>query len=196
MMARTGTVTRKTTETNIVLSLLIDGTGSYKIATAIGFFDHMLELMAKHGLMDLSCTCSGDLHIDGHHTVEDVGICLGQAISQALVNKQSIKRYGTAFIPMDEALVMVSIDISGRPFLSFDTSFTNSMVGNFDTQLVEEFFRALSIHAGITVHIHTLYGNNTHHIIEAMFKAFGKAFHDASSTDSKVQGLPTTKGLL
>lgn len=195
-MTRMGTVTRKTSETNISLSLLLDGTGLYNISTGIGFFDHMLELMSKHSLMDLSCTCSGDISVDGHHTVEDVGICLGQVISQALADKQSIKRYGATFIPMDEALALVSIDISGRPYLSFDVSFTNEKVGNFDTQLVEEFFRALSIHAGITIHIHVMYGKNTHHIIEAIFKAFGKALKDASFVDSRIQGLPTTKGLL
>jgi len=193
---RTANITRQTAETNITASLEIDGTGNSQIATGIGFFDHMLILFAKHGFFNLNLTADGDLHIDGHHTVEDTGIVLGQAITQALGDKNGIKRYGTAFVPMDEALVMVSLDISGRPFLAFDVDSRAERIGTFDSELTEEFLRALSVHAGLTLHVRLLAGKNAHHIVEGVFKALGRALDEATRTDERIVGVMSTKGML
>ena len=195
-MERKAALERKTAETNIQVSIQIDGRGNSTVTTGIGFFDHMLTLLAKHGLLDLNVMAEGDLVVDAHHTVEDVGIVLGQAIKQALGDKKSIKRYGTVFLPMDETLAMVSLDISGRPFLVFDAAFTTEKTGQMETQLFEEFFRALAFHAGITLHIKVLYGTNSHHMAEAIFKAFGRALDEAVQTDSRIEGVLSTKGSL
>lgn len=195
-MERKAEIERKTAETNIQVSMNIDGKGAGKISTGIGFFDHMLTLFARHGLIDLNVAAIGDLEVDAHHTVEDVGIVLGQAIKSALGDKKSIKRYGTAFVPMDEALAMVSLDISARPFLVFDVKFTTEMTGQMETQLFEEFFRALAFNAGITLHIKVLYGANSHHMAEAVFKAFGRAMDEAVKTDERIEGVMSTKGSL
>lgn len=193
---REGSVNRNTKETQIKLKINLDGKGDCTISTGIGFFDHMLTLFTKHGLMDATFEVKGDLYVDAHHTVEDTGIALGQAIRQALGDKRSIKRYGTSFVPMDETLVQVSLDLSDRPFLVFDACMTQQMVGQMDTQLVEEFFRAVAFNAGITLHIKLLHGTNCHHIIEAMFKAFGRALDEAVSIDSRISGVMSTKGIL
>ncbi len=195
-MNRRAEVSRKTNETDVAISLDIDGKGNSCIKTGIGFFDHMLALFAKHGLMDLNVEAQGDLEVDAHHTVEDVGIVLGQAIKDALGDKKSIKRYGTAFVPMDEALAMVAVDISGRPFLVFDVDLNTETVGAMDTELVEEFFRAVAFNAGITLHIKKMYGKNSHHIIEAVFKAFGRALDEATKIDDRIGGVMSTKGIL
>lgn len=195
-MMRTATISRQTAETTISTMLDIDGTGKSEISTGIGFFDHMLVLLTKHGFLDLQLTASGDLDVDGHHTVEDTGIVLGQALTQALGDKSSIKRYGTAFVPMDEALAMVSLDISGRPFLVFDATIPAERIGNFDSELTEEFLRALSIHAGLTLHVRVLSGKNSHHIVEAIFKALGRALDEATTKDDKIVGVMSTKGML
>jgi len=193
---REGLVSRNTKETQIKLQINIDGKGDCTANTGIGFFDHMLVLFARHGLMDAVFEVNGDLHVDSHHTVEDTGIALGLAIRQALGDKRSIKRYGTAFVPMDEALVQVSLDLSDRPFLVFDASMTRQTVGQMDTQMVEEFFRAVAFNAGITLHIKLLHGSNCHHIIEAIFKAFGKALDEATKIDTRIVGVMSTKGTL
>lgn len=195
-MMRTATIKRQTAETNITASLSIDGLGQSEIATGIGFFDHMLILFAKHGFFNLNITADGDLHIDGHHTVEDTGIVLGQAITQALGDKSGIKRYGTAFVPMDEALVMVSLDISGRPFLAFDVDIPTQRIGNFDSELTEEFLRALAVHAGLTLHVRLMAGKNAHHIVEGVFKALGRALDEATRKDERIVGVMSTKGML
>ncbi len=187
---------RKTKETEINIELGLDGTGSYDISTGVGFFDHMLEQVAKHGFMDMKLKATGDLQVDDHHTVEDVGIVLGLAIKEALGDKAGIKRYATQFTPMDEALSMVSMDISGRPFLHFEVSFTGERVGSFEVQLVEEFFRAVAFNSGITLHIRSLYGKNNHHIIESIFKSFGRALDEATALDPRVKGVLSTKGAL
>lgn len=195
-MIRTAEIKRQTGETNITANLIIDGTGRSEIATGIGFFDHMLILFAKHGLFDLNVTAIGDLHIDGHHTVEDTGIVLGQTLLKALGDKNGIKRYGTAFVPMDEALVMVSLDISGRPFLAFDVDIPTERIGTFDSELVEEFLRALVVHAGLTLHVRLITGKNAHHIVEGVFKALGRALDEATSQDERIVGVMSTKGSL
>ncbi|MDF2634663.1 MAG: Imidazoleglycerol-phosphate dehydratase [Pelosinus sp.] len=195
-MMRTATIKRQTAETNISTSLNIDGTGKSEIATGIGFFDHMLLLLTKHGFFDLQLTTQGDLHVDGHHTVEDTGIVLGQAFAKALGDKNGIKRYGTAFVPMDEALVMVSLDISGRPFLVFDVAIPSERIGDFDSELTEEFLRALSVHAGLTLNVRLLSGKNSHHIVEAIFKALGRALDEATSIDERIVGVMSSKGML
>ena len=193
---RTANIKRQTAETNITADIRIDGTGNSQIATGIGFFDHMLILFAKHGFFDLNLTADGDLHIDGHHTVEDAGIVLGQAFAKALGDKSGIKRYGTAFVPMDEALVMVSLDISGRPFLAFDVEIGAERIGTFDSELVEEFLRALAVHAGLTLHVRLMAGKNAHHIVEGVFKALGRALDEATRTDERIVGVMSTKGML
>lgn len=193
---RSANITRQTGETNITASLEIDGTGNSQITTGIGFFDHMLILFAKHGFFDLNLTAAGDLHIDGHHTVEDAGIVLGQTFAKALGNKSGIKRYGTAFVPMDEALVMVSLDISGRPFLAFDVEIPTERIGTFDSELTEEFLRALTVHAGLTLHVRLMAGKNAHHIVEGVFKALGRALDEATRTDERIVGVMSTKGML
>lgn len=189
-------IKRDTKETDISVIVNIDGEGVAKINTGIGFFDHMLELFAKHSLMDIEIVAKGDTHIDSHHTIEDVGIALGQAISKALGDKSGIKRYGTCHLPMDEALVLVSLDLSGRAYLVFDASLPTPKLGDFDTEMVEDFFLAVANNCGITLHIKMLYGRNTHHIIEAMYKGFAKAMDTATSMDSRIKGIPSTKGVL
>ncbi|MBE5780618.1 MAG: imidazoleglycerol-phosphate dehydratase HisB [Clostridiales bacterium] len=193
---RTASYSRKTAETDIAITVNIDGTGKSTIQTGIGFFDHMLILLAKHGYMDLSVACTGDTYVDGHHTVEDVGIALGTAIKDALGNKAGIRRYGNFAVPMDEALAKVHLDLSGRPFLVFDCAFAGPGCGGFDTQLTEEFFRGLAFAAGITLHMQVPYGKNDHHKIEALFKAFARALDVATSFDGRTNDIPSTKGVL
>ena len=195
-MSRTATVTRKTRETNITVTLDLDGSGKADLHTGIGFFDHMLDGFARHGLFDLTLHCDGDLNVDCHHTIEDTGIVLGEAIKKALGDKKSIRRYGSSLLPMDETLVMCAIDLSGRPYLVFDGTFNTDRVGYFDTEMVKEFFYAISYSAGMNLHIKEMYGENAHHIIEAMFKAFARSLDEATRIDRRVTGLPTTKGAL
>ncbi|SHL01489.1 imidazoleglycerol-phosphate dehydratase [Selenomonas ruminantium] len=195
-MNREASIKRETAETKIALTLHLDGTGKSMIDSGIGFFDHMLNLMTAHGLLDLELRCDGDLEVDGHHSVEDIGIALGDAFKEAIGDKKGICRYGTFYLPMDEALAFVTLDISGRPFLVYDGGEMAPMVGGFDTELVEEFLRAFAVHAGITLHVKILYGTNTHHKIEAIFKALGHALRIAVSNDPKVTGVPSTKGML
>lgn len=189
-------ITRTTAETSIDLEFAIDGSGQTKIQTGVGFFDHMLTLMTKHGSFDLSVRCDGDLDVDQHHTVEDVGIVLGQAFNASIGTKEGINRYATVTIPMDEALANVTLDISGRSFLVYHVEGLKDKVGNFDTELVEEFFHAFTNHAQVTLHINLMYGKNSHHMIEAIFKAFGRALNIASTINPDVKGIPSTKGLL
>lgn len=195
-MKRVGTCTRKTAETDIRVSICLDGSGIAKVDTGVGFLDHMLILWAKHGLMDIEVACKGDLYVDAHHTIEDIGICLGAALKEALGDKSGIKRYGTFFVPMDETLAMVSLDASSRPFLVFDVTFRGQMCGAFDVQMTEEFFRGLAMNAGLTLHMKVLYGNNDHHMIEALFKAFSRALDQATQLDGRFTGVPSTKGVL
>jgi imidazoleglycerol-phosphate dehydratase len=195
-MARIGSVTRKTKETDIAVDWNLDGTGWAQIATQVPFFDHMLEQLARHGLNDLTIRTDGDIAIDDHHTVEDTGIALGQALRQALGDAKGIRRYGSAFVPFDETLAFAAVDVSGRPFLVFDAEFPRAKVGEFDSELVEEFFRALAFNAGITLHMKVHYGKNTHHMIEGLFKAFARALYDATTLDPRVTGVPSTKGTL
>ena len=195
-MARNCKIERQTTETNISLALNIDGSGSNKVCTEVGFFDHMLTLWSKHGGFDLDLYAQGDLCVDAHHTVEDVGICLGKAVKKALGNKVGINRYGHAYVPMDEALALAVVDYSGRGYLVLEAEFPAQKVGEFDTELVEEFLRALAVNGEFTLHVRVLSGRNTHHIIEAIFKALGRAMRQAASQDSKMQGVPSTKGVL
>lgn len=195
-MSRKAKINRKTGETDISLIISIDGTGKSDINTGVGFLDHMLNLFTRHGLFDLEVKAQGDLEVDAHHTVEDVGIVLGQALKEALGDKKSIKRYGSSYIPMDEALALVALDLSGRPFLVFDARFDCERLGNMETELFEEFFRAVSFNAGINLHIKVFYGSNTHHIIEAIFKAFGRALDEATIIDTRIEGVMSTKGTL
>lgn len=188
--------TRITTETKISVALQLDGNQEVSIQTGVGFFDHMLTLFAKHGRFGLQIEADGDVHIDAHHTVEDVGIVLGNCLKEALGDKAGINRYGTAYVPMDEALGFVTVDISGRSYLVFDGEFTNPKLGDFDTELAEEFFRAIAHTANITLHARVLYGSNTHHKIEALFKAFGRALRDAAEKNEKIIGVNSTKGML
>ncbi len=196
MGTRQATVTRKTQETNIKISLNLDGTGVSNIETGIGFFDHMLTGFAKHGLYDMDVRVSGDLEVDGHHTVEDTGIVLGKAIAQALGDKKGIKRYGSMILPMDETLVMSAVDLCGRPYFVMDANFDAPMVGDFDTQLVREFFYAVSYSAAMNLHLRVITGINDHHKIEAMFKAFAKALDEASTFDPRITDVLSTKGAL
>ncbi|ARD47307.1 imidazoleglycerol-phosphate dehydratase HisB [Sporosarcina sp. P33] len=189
-------LTRKTGETSIEMDFSLDGTGKTDINTGIGFFDHMLTAFAKHGRFDLSVTCDGDLEVDQHHSVEDIGIVLGQAFSQCIGNKEGIERFALVSTPMDEALSTASIDISGRSFLVFNVDGMKDKVGEFDTELVEEFFLAFTSNAKITLHINLNYGKNTHHIIESVFKSFGRALRDASTVNPDIKGVPSTKGTL
>jgi len=195
-MPRTAEIARATTETEIALSLDLDGSGQADVLTGVGFLDHMLTLLARHGLLDLHVRCQGDLHVDQHHTVEDVGICLGQAIDRAVGDKKGIVRYGTFTVPMDETLVMVSLDLSGRPFLACNLDTRNRKIGEFDAELTPEFFRAVAVNARMTLHVHQFYGENGHHIIEAAFKAFGRALDAATRVDERSPGVPSTKGVL
>lgn len=194
---RYANVRRETKETKIDLTVDLDGTGRTNIASGIGFFDHMLNLFGAHGRFDLVLDCQGDLEVDGHHTVEDVGIALGQAVQKALGDKRGITRYGTFFLPMDETLAMVSLDISGRPFLVYDGGDMAPMIGSYDTQLTEEFLRAFAFNAGITLHVKVLYGQNSHHKVEAIFKALGHALQAAVKINPETAGeIPSTKGML
>ena len=193
---REAQVERKTAETSIRLSLELDGKGISNVDTGIGFFDHMLTLFAAHGLFDLTLDCDGDIEVDGHHSVEDIGIALGTAVRQALGDKAGIHRYGTFYLPMDEALAFVSLDISGRPFLVYDGGDLAPMIGDYDTELTEEFLRAFAVHAGITLHVRVLYGRNSHHKIEGIFKALGHALRIAVEKDPRVEGIPSTKSVL
>ncbi len=193
---RAGKIFRETNETKISVEINLDGSGENKISTGIGFFDHMLNLFAAHGQFNLDVECNGDLEIDGHHSVEDIGIALGAAIKNALGDKRGINRYGTFFLPMDETLALVSLDISGRPFLVYDAGNLAPMIGNFDTELTEEFLRALAFNAGITLHVKILHGKNSHHKVEAIFKALGHALKIAVAKDEKISGVPSTKGVL
>jgi imidazoleglycerol-phosphate dehydratase len=194
---RKGSVRRATSETQIELSLDLDGSGKAAISTGVGFFDHMLELFARHGLIDLTVTAKGDLHVDDHHTVEDVGIALGQAIREALGDKKGIARYASLDLPMDETLTRIAIDVSGRPFLVFRTAFAAQKIGTFDTELVREFFQAFAMNAGITLHVETLYGTNAHHIAESCFKGLARALRAAIALDPREAGrIPSTKGAL
>lgn len=195
-LTRKACIERKTNETDIRLNINIDGEGNSSISTGIGFFDHMLNLFAKHGFFDIEVQAKGDLYVDSHHTIEDVGIVLGQAIKDALGPKTMIKRYGISYVPMDEALIMVVIDLSGRPFLVFDAEFCSEKIGDFDTQMVEEFFRAIAFNSGMTLHVQVLYGKNDHHKVEGIFKAFGRALDEACSLDNRIQGVMSTKGVL
>lgn len=195
-MERIGQVNRKTKETDIQASLSIDGTGKSMINTGIGFFNHMLEGFSKHGFFDLNLNCEGDLAVDGHHTVEDCGIVLGTAIKEALGDKVGIKRYGSFVLPMDETLVLCAVDLCGRPYLNYDASFTTERVGYLDTELIREFFYAVSYSAGMNLHIKVLDGGNNHHIAEAMFKAFGKALDEATTIDPRIHEVLSTKGSL
>lgn len=195
-MARSTTVERKTKETDISVILNVDGTGKSEVKTGIGFFDHMLEGFAKHGFFDLKCKVKGDLEVDGHHTVEDTGIVLGTAIKQALGDKTGICRYGSFLLPMDETLVLCAVDLCGRPYFSFEGEFEGERVGGFDTQLVQEFFYAVSYSGMMNLHIKVLSGRNDHHKIEAMFKAFAKALDMAVTKDERISSVLSTKGSL
>ncbi len=197
MTERTASVTRNTLETQITASINVDGAGTCELKTGIPFLEHMLDQVARHGLVDLNIEAKGDLHIDFHHTVEDIGITLGQAVSQAIGDKKGIRRYGHAYVPLDEALSRVVIDFSGRPGLSFNCDFTRAMVGNFDVDLFMEFFQGFVNHANVTLHIDNIRGHNSHHQIETIFKAFGRALRMALELDPRMQGqTPSTKGSL
>ena len=189
-------IERKTSETDIRLTVDLDGNGSSEIATGVGFFDHMLIHIAKHGLLNLTVRATGDLHIDDHHTVEDVGIALGKALAEALGDRAGIARVGNCAVPMDEALVFCAIDISGRGFLACDLTLMAPKLGDYTTELTTEFFRAVAVNAGWTVHLRQMAGVNTHHIIESAFKAFGRAMAQAVALDPRVEGIPSTKGVL
>lgn len=195
-MARQAEVERQTQETRARVSLELDGKGSSQVATGIAFFDHMLNLLAKHGLLDLTVEASGDVEVDYHHTVEDVGIVLGRALSQALGDKAGIRRYGQATIPMIESLATCAVDLSGRANLVYRVDIPKEKVGEFDTELVEEFFRALATEGGLDLHLSLHYGSNMHHAVEALFKSFAKALDAATSVDPRIEGVPSTKGTL
>ena len=195
-MNRSAEIQRKTNETDIAMSLNIDGSGKADINTGIGFFDHMLNSFARHGFFDLSLKVKGDLYVDSHHTIEDTGIVLGEAIKKALGDKKGMKRYGYFILPMDETLVLASLDLSGRPYLVFDAEFSTDRVGDYDTEMVKEFFYAVSYAAGMNLHIKVLSGNNNHHIIEGIYKAFAKALDEATSFDARITDVLSTKGSL
>ena len=195
-MSRSASIERNTSETKIKLSIDLDGNGNVNIHTGIGFFDHMLEGFSRHGFFDLKLQVKGDLHVDSHHTIEDTGIVLGTAIKNALGKKEGIRRYGSCILPMDETLVLCALDLSGRPYFSFDGTFDTPRVGEFDTEMVREFFYAISYTAGMNLHMKVLSGTNSHHIIEALFKAFAKALDEAVTTDSRIHDILSTKGSL
>ncbi len=195
-MERKALVQRKTGETDITVEFNVDGKGMFEIETGIGFLDHMLSLFSKHGLFDLKVKAEGDLHVDAHHTVEDIGIVLGQAINKALGDRKSIKRYGTAFVPMDESLAMVSLDLGKRPYMVFNCEFDTDMAGGMETQLFKEFFNGVSFNSLSNIHVRVFYGNNDHHRIEAVFKAFGRALDQAAMLDGRIEGVMSTKGKL
>ena len=195
---RSSNIIRETKETSVDVTIDLDGKGRTNIGTGIGFFDHMLNLFGAHGRFDLVVSCNGDIQVDGHHTVEDIGIALGQAVGKALRDKKGINRYGTFFLPMDETLVMVSLDISGRPYLVYDAGGEMApMIGQYDTELTEEFLRAFAFNAGITLHVKIMYGTNSHHKVEAIFKALGRALHQAVAINPETANeIPSTKGML
>ncbi|MCQ2751699.1 MAG: imidazoleglycerol-phosphate dehydratase HisB [Coriobacteriales bacterium] len=193
---RQANLKRKTTETDISLKLNLDGSGQSKISTGVGFFDHMLELFAKHGSFDLDLNCAGDLNVDCHHSIEDIGIVLGSAVKEALGDKVQITRYSSIYLPMDEALALVVMDISGRNYLHYDVPVSNENVGEFKSEMAEEFFYAFCSNAGVTLHIKLEYGKNAHHILEAVFKGFGRALKAAVAIDENAKGVPSTKGVL
>ena len=194
---RSATITRKTAETDITVTLDLDGTGSYDNRTGVGFLDHMLDQLARHALIDLRVRATGDQHIDDHHTAEDAGIAIGQALAQAMGDKRGIRRYGACHLPMDDAQIRAALDLSGRAFLVWNVEFPTEKIGNFDTQLVREFFQAFSVHGGITLHVDRLHGFNSHHIAEATFKAVARALRDALEIDPRKAGdIPSTKGTL
>jgi len=193
---RKSQVTRKTKETQITVALDLDGAGQASVATGVGFFDHMLDLFARHGLIDLDVKAEGDLDVDAHHTVEDVGIALGQALAQAAGDKKGITRIASASVPMDDAIAHVALDLSGRPFLRFDATFTAEKIGAFDSELTEDFLRALAVHAALNLHVSVPCGANSHHICEAVFKALARALRSALSIDPREKGVPSTKGVL
>ena len=195
-MARTARIRRETGETRIDLHLDLDGAGRAEIATGVGFFDHMLTLLAKHSLIDLTVQAQGDLHVDAHHTVEDVGICYGKALVQALGDKAGIRRYGSASVPMDETLVTAAVDLSGRPFLVWTAEVPTEILGNFNAPLAEEFWRAVSSSGLLNLHVLCHYGRNTHHIVEGIFKATARALRQAVESDPRMSGVPSTKGVL
>lgn len=194
--ARRAEIRRQTNETNIDLSLDLDGAGQAKVKTGIGFFDHMLDLLARHSLIDLDIQAKGDLHVDAHHTVEDVGICLGKALTQALGDKAGIRRYGSATLPMDEVLVTAAVDLSGRPFCVWRADMAPELLGGFHAALAEEFWRAVASNTGMNLHIVCHHGKNAHHIVEAVFKACARALRQAIEVDPRVSGIPSTKGVL
>ena len=193
---RKSLIKRKTGETDIEIEFNIDGKGRYDINTGVGFLDHMLCLFAKHGNFDLTIKAKGDLNVDSHHTIEDIGIVLGQCVKEASGERNGIKRYGTWFVPMDESMAMVSVDVSGRPFLVFEAELPTQKLGDFDTEMTEEFFRSFAFNAGITLHGKILYGKNTHHMIEALFKALARALNEALTIDETIKGVMSTKGIL
>jgi imidazoleglycerol-phosphate dehydratase len=196
-MARQGEIRRTTKETDLHVAVTLDGTGAASVHTGIGFFDHMLEALARHALLDLTVEARGDLHVDGHHTVEDTGIALGLALERALGDRAGIRRYGDALVPLDDALVRAVADVSGRPYLSYQVDIPKwQMLGDFDVFLTPEFFRALVLNAGLTVHLDLIRGDNPHHIVEAAFKAFARALDAATALDPRVTGVPSTKGSL
>jgi imidazoleglycerol-phosphate dehydratase len=195
--SRRASVTRRTKETAITASVDLDGTGDFKIATGVGFLDHMIEQLARHSLIDITLKAEGDLHIDQHHTTEDSGIVLGQAVARALGDKKGIARYGSAYLPMDETLTRVAVDVSGRPYLMWKVAFTRSKIGEMDTELFREWFQAFAQHAGLTLHVETLYGENSHHIAETCYKALARALRQAIAIDERQSGrVPSTKGQL
>ena len=194
---RSATITRTAAETDIRVTLDLDGTGVYRMDTGVGFFDHMLDQLSRHALIDMDITAKGDLHIDDHHTVEDTGIAIGQALSRAMGDKRGIRRYGSCLLPMDDTLVQAALDLSGRPYLVWSVDIPTANIGSFDTELVREFFQALATHGGITLHVTKLAGINSHHIAEAAFKAVARALRDALETDPrKADAVPSTKGTL
>ncbi|MFP3721243.1 imidazoleglycerol-phosphate dehydratase HisB [Niallia circulans] len=195
-MARTAAISRKTGETNIQLSFNVDGEGVSELDTGVPFMDHMLDLFTKHGQFNLTVQANGDIEVDDHHTTEDIGICLGLAIKDALGDKRGIKRYGNSFVPMDETLAQVVIDLSNRPHLEFRAEFPNDKVGTFDTELVHEFLWKLALEARMNLHVILHYGKNTHHMIEAIFKAMARALDEATTIDPRIKGIPSTKGML
>jgi imidazoleglycerol-phosphate dehydratase len=195
-MTRSASITRKTGETNIVLALTIDGEGKSELETGVPFMTHMLDLFTKHGQFDLTINAKGDTEVDDHHTTEDIGICLGHALREALGDKKGIKRYGNAFVPMDETLAQVVVDLSNRPHLEMRAQFPSQKVGTFDTELVHEFLWKLALEARMNLHVIVHYGQNTHHIIEAIFKALARALDEATTIDPRIKGVPSTKGML
>ncbi len=196
MKGRTAEIKRSTKETDVTVTLNIDGTGAGNVQTGVQFLDHMLDLFAKHGLFDLEVTCKGDLGVDAHHSVEDIGICLGMALEKALGDKKGIVRFSHAYFPMDESLVRVVVDLSGRPYLVYNMKIERDRVGELESDLIEEFWKALVTHARLNLHVELLYGRNTHHIFEALFKAAARALCLATRIDGRVQGVPSTKGVI